>query len=317
MREYYPEVEAVLEHRLEVDGHSVYIEECGDRNGIPVIFLHGGPGSGCQADHRRLFDPTRYRIVLFDQRGAGRSRPYGELQGNTTPKLLEDIEAIRKLLAVEQWLLFGGSWGAALALLYAEQFPRRVNGMILRGSFLARQRDLDWFFADGVARIFPEKWMDFSGLVHPDCHADLLSAYHEMLTSTEPGQRALAAQAWSDWSDSIVTYNLPRGDDAEEQRPDPVMLARKVELECHYAINHYFIRENQILEDIGSLPEVPIRIIHGRRDLTCPLESGWALKQALPRAGLDIVEEAGHIAAEPAMVDALIRATDQFAGILS
>jgi len=238
------------------------------------------------------------------------------LKANTTSHLLADIESIRELLAVDQWLLFGGSWGATLALLYAQTHPERVSGMILRGSFLARQRDIDWFFADGVRRIFPDNWATFSGLVPEVREDELLDAYCKILTSDDPETRIRGAQAWSDWCGRIVTWNL-QGSAAPGACPDMLKLSRSVELECHYAVNRYFIRENQILEDVGKLPEVPIRIIHGRRDLTCPLESGWALKQALPRAELHIVEGAGHIAAEPAMVDALITASDHFAGILS
>lgn len=315
LKDYYPEVDTVLERVLEVDGHSIPIEECGASDGIPVIFLHGGPGSGCQPYHRRLFDPERYRIVLFDQRGAGRSRPHGLLRGNTTRNLVDDIESIRELLGVDRWLLFGGSWGATLALLYAQRFPQRLSGMILRGVFLARQRDIDWFFADGARRVFPDQWAAFSGL--PGGDGDLLEAYRRMLASTDADTRQRAAQAWSDWCGRIVTWTLAEHGGGDDDAPDRERLVRSVALECHYAVNHYFIRENQIIEDCDRLPRVPIRIIHGRRDLTCPLEAGWALKQALPEAELEIVEGAGHIAAEPAMVDALISATDDFAGMLS
>lgn len=316
MLSLYPEIEAFSCAMLDTgnSGHTVYWEESGNPDGLPVIFLHGGPGSGCKPDHRRYFNPEKYRIVILDQRGCNRSGPQGCVENNTTGDLLRDIEAIRQQLGIERWLVFGGSWGATLGLLYAETWPERVTGLVLRGTFLARQRDLDWFANDGgVNRIFPDQWERFiSPLPHDQRHNPVTAYYHAVHGGNKQAQMDFA-RAWSAWAGKIVTYTLP---EAGEEEEDIATLMNKVSIETYYAFNRYFIKENQILDDIARIPDVPVMIIHGRRDLTCTLESSWALHRFLPKSELVIVNEAGHLAGEPAMIDALIAATDRMAGLL-
>ncbi len=311
MRELYPVIDAFNSYRLKVDPiHTIYVEEAGNPQGIPVIFLHGGPGSGCNENHRRYFNPKKYRVVLFDQRGCHRSAPVGETRNNSTPKLLQDIEHIRERLGIEQWLVFGGSWGATLALLYAQSYPSRVLGLILRGAFLARQKDLDWFSSEGASRVFPDYWQEFVGIIPEPERTDLVTAYHRRVHGDDRKARETAALAWSKWAGRLVTYLIPG---ADYTPGDTEKAVQEVLIETHYAKNRYFIDENQILDSIASLPSVPVRIIHGRRDLTCTLEASWSLRQALPDADLVIVEEGGHLAGEPVMVDALVTATDEMA----
>ncbi|OGT33065.1 MAG: prolyl aminopeptidase [Gammaproteobacteria bacterium RBG_16_51_14] len=309
MRQLYPEIDCYRNHVLPVgDGHQVYVEECGNLDGIPVVFLHGGPGSGCNENHRRYFHPDRYRIVLFDQRGCNRSRPQGETSHNTTQDLINDLELIRQHLAINKWLVFGGSWGATLGLLYTEAFPDQVLGMILRGCFLARQQDLDWFSRDGASRIFPDHWQEFIATIPVAERSDLIAAVHSRVFGNDEDEKLKAARAWSRWSSRVVTYTLPDGDSSVEE--DIPRILHEVAVEMHYAMHRYFIEENRILDEIDSLPDVPITIIHGRRDMTCTLQASWALHQAIPRSELHIIPDAGHLAGEPAMIDALIDATD-------
>ena len=311
MRELYPEINASNSYRLKVDPvHTVYVEEAGNPRGIPVIFLHGGPGSGCNENHRRYFDPTKYRVVLFDQRGCNRSTPAGETRNNSTPDLLQDIERIREHLGIEQWLVFGGSWGATLGLLYAQSHPSRVLGMVLRGTFLARQKDLDWFGRKGASMIFPDYWQDFTGIIPDPERGDLISAYYARVHGADREAREAAAMAWSKWAGRLVTYLLPG---ADYTPGDVGKTVREVLIETHYAMHRYFIDENRILDNAALLPPVPIRIVHGRRDLTCTLDASWSLHRALPDSELVIVKEGGHLAGEPVMVDALVTATDDMA----
>lgn len=311
MRELYPEIEAYGRHHLKVDPlHTVYVEEAGNPRGVPVIFLHGGPGSGCNENHRRYFNPEKYRVLLFDQRGCHRSTPAGETRNNSTGELLQDIERIREHLGIEQWLVFGGSWGATLGLLYAQAHPSRVLGMVLRGVFLARQKDLDWFGRQGASMIFPDYWQEFTEAIPEPERDDLISAYHARVHGADRKARETAALAWSKWAGRIVTYLLP----GAEYTPDDVdKTVREALIETHYAKHRYFIDENRILEDTPRLPAVPVRIIHGRRDLTCTLDASWSLHRALPGSDLVIVREGGHLAGEPVMVDALVTATDEMA----
>lgn len=311
MRALYPEIDASKSYRLRVDPiHTIYVEEAGNARGIPVIFLHGGPGSGCNENHRRYFNPKKYRVVLFDQRGCHRSTPVGETRNNSTPELLQDIERIREYLGIDQWLVFGGSWGATLGLLYAQSSPARVLGLILRGAFLARQKDLDWFARQGASLIFPDYWQEFAELVPGPERGDLISAYYARVHGADRQVRETAALAWSKWAGRLVTYLLPG---AEYTPDDAGRTVREVLIETHYAKHRYFIAENQVLDNMALLPSVPVRIIHGRRDLTCTLDASWSLRQALPDAELVIVKEGGHLAGEPVMVDALVTATDDVA----
>ena len=309
MRELYPEIGASQSYQLKVDQvHTIYVEEAGNPRGIPVIFLHGGPGSGCNENHRRYFNPKKYRVVLFDQRGCHRSKPAGETTNNSTSELLQDIERIREHLGIEKWLVFGGSWGATLGLLYAQAHPSRVLAMILRGTFLARQKDLDWFARQGASMIFPDYWRDFTEIIPAPERDNLVSAYHLRVHGADRKTREATALAWSKWAGRIVTYLLPG---AEYTPGDVNKTVHEVLIETHYAKHRYFIAENQILDNADQLPAVPTRIIHGRRDLTCTLDASWSLHQALPDSELVIVNEGGHLAGEPVMVDALVTATDE------
>lgn len=313
---FYPEISEVISYGLEVNStHRIYVEECGNPEGIPVIFLHGGPGSGCNANHRRYFNPEKYRIVLFDQRGCGRSTPHGCLDDNTTWHLVNDIETIRQLLGIEKWVLFAGSWGVTLALLYAQQFKKHVLGMILRGAFLASKRDMDWFFSDGVCRLFPELWQKFSTCLQQlDNSEKLMQTYHRCLFADDSELNKKAALVWSEWTDSIVTWKLPKSD--ETPRDDIDKLIRKVRLEVHYAFNQYFLQENHLLNNIAKIQDVPCYLIHGRHDITCPVESSWLIHNALARSSLRILPNAGHLADEPDMVEALVNVTDEVVSLL-
>ena len=314
MRVLYPEVAPFRSLMLDAGAsHQLYVEESGAKEGIPLVFLHGGPGSGCNENHRRYFDPSKYRIVIFDQRGCHRSSPRGAIQGNTTLDLLDDIERIRRNLAIEHWAVFGGSWGATLGLLYAQRHPDRVLALILRGVFLARQRDLDWFAREGANRIFPDHWQDVVQHFTTRERRDLVNAYYARMHDGNADERRLAARTWSAWAGRIATYLLPQAQAVEE---DIERLVHQVAIETHYAHNRYFIAENQILDNAGRMPGVPTRIIHGRRDLVCTLDSSWELHRALPRSELTIVNDGGHLASEAVMTDALISATDEFAGRL-
>lgn len=314
MREMYPPIEPAATWMQETNSlHRVYVEECGHRDGIPVVFLHGGPGSGSKPYHRQFFNPRCYRVVIFDQRGCARSTPQGETRDNTTQLLLQDMEAIRERLSIDRWVLFGGSWGAALALLYAQRFPQRVRAMILRGTFLARQQDVAWFFGRGVNAIFPDYWTEMLAAFKESEHSNLIEAAYWRMQSGNSVERTAVARAWTAWTGRVVTYLLPEGPTPEPTDDDKQRMLNEVAVETHYARHHYFIDENQILRDASMLPDVPIAIIHGRRDLTCALEASWTLHQALPHSKLVIVREAGHLANDPAMIDALVTATDELA----
>lgn len=312
MRTLYPEIEPIAVYKLDVEPpHTIYVEECGNKEGIPLVFFHGGPGSGCKPYHRQFFDPRHYRMVLFDQRGAGRSTPRGEVVANTTQALLDDIELIRAELNIDRWLLFGGSWGATLALRYALAHPERVSGLILRGLFLASGRDFDWLFTDGgVSRIFPDYWEDFLRPIAEHERDNLVTAYYRRIHTQDKKSRIEAARAWSAWLGRVVYYLLPAED--QDQEEDLEKMLAEASIETHYAYNRYFLEQDYILSNAHRLPKVPTMIIHGRRDLTCTLDSSWALHKALPNASMVIVPDVGHLAGEPAMIDALLSATDEF-----
>lgn len=295
--------------------HQVYVEQCGNPKGIPVVFLHGGPCSGCKPDHRRFFDAEKYHIVLLDQRGCGRSIPFGETDDNTTQNLLDDLEAIRQRLGFEQWLLFGGSWGGTLTLLYAQQFPERVNGMILRGTFLARQKDLDWFLQQGVNRIYPEIWQELMACIqhHPD--NSLLENLCATFFDTDEVTRRRLTRAWMKWGTITAVGRLFDVDNKYEHITDNMV--NQAGMELNFARHRYFVEENQILENCEVLQDIPATIIHGRQDMVCPFESGYSLAQALPQAELIGLPNSGHIAQGEEMVDALVKATDKFAALLS
>lgn len=316
MRTLYPEIEPVQSGPLDVgDGHQVYYEDSGSRSGLPVIFLHGGPGSGAKPHHRQFFDPERYRIVVFDQRGTGRCQPFGRLQGNTTQNILADMEAIREELGIDAWLVFGGSWGATLALLYTEAHPERVKGLVLRGTFLARSQDLNWMLGHGAHRFFPEYWAEFIKEFDSSTPEAILETMNGRLFSDQRDEQLRAARTWALWTGRVVTYTLVN--EYQLDIDDEQKLIDEARIEMHYAKNRYFIEENQILNQIDRVPDVPVKIIHGRRDMTCTPSASWDVHVRLPKSELSILPDAGHLAGESAMTDALVRATDAMADQLT
>ncbi|MEW8689488.1 MAG: prolyl aminopeptidase [Candidatus Thiodiazotropha endolucinida] len=321
MSSRYPSNEPNAVYRICVDNlHALYVEESGNSQGVPVVFLHGGPGSGCSDDHRRFFDPDFYRIILFDQRGSGKSLPLGETKQNRTLELVSDMETIRRHLEIDRWMLFGGSWGATLSLIYALSHPDRVLGMVLRGTFLARESDLDWFFV-GLKRLFPQAWDRLShGLPDNTELKSLISWYH---AAVHAGDRALALQAvhrWSEWGSCIVNWHKPQSeadaDEAPETEAQQERLMAKVKIETHYARHRYFIENNEILNRIGSLSAMPVSVVHGRYDLICTMESAWLLHRAIPDSRFVQVPDAGHIIDEPSMAAALVEETDRMRELL-
>ena len=312
-RTLYPPIEPDRVGHLGVgDGHEIYYELSGRRDGIPVVFLHGGPGGGTAPVQRRFFDPDRYRIVLFDQRGCGRSRPHASLHANTTAHLVADIERLRRYLGIERWLIFGGSWGSTLALLYAERFPERVSGLILRGIFLMRQREIDWFYRRGTNAIFPEAWADFVSVIPEAERDDLIAAFYRRLTGDDEDERLRAARAWSRWESHCVTL-VP--EEAQLRQADASRFALAfARIECHYFHHRGFLEsDDEILANCHRIRHIPTAIVQGRYDVICPPVSAFELKQALPEARLRIVPVAGHSAFEPGIVHELVTATDAFA----
>ncbi len=308
----YPEIEPFAQHTLEVDApHTLYIEECGNPDGLPVVFLHGGPGAGCSPYHRRFFDPARYRAVLFDQRGCGRSTPHGELAGNDTWSLVRDLETIREHLGIERWVVFGGSWGSTLGLAYAETHPERVLGLVLRGIFLGRDEDLDWFYKHGTNRIFPEQWQAFLEQIPANERQDLAVAYYRRLTGTDPQVQRAAARAWALWEGSCAT--LVPNEQAIDEMTEPTAAIALARLECHYFVNRMFLEPDQLLRDIEKVADIPSVIVHGRWDAICMPEGAFTLHQAWPGSELVIVPDAGHLASEPGIQRELVRAADGFA----
>ncbi|WP_127469999.1 prolyl aminopeptidase [Thiomicrorhabdus aquaedulcis] len=307
----YPPIEPYAQHSLQVDStHILHLEECGNPLGVPILFVHGGPGGGYSPIHRQFFNPQHYRIVLFDQRGCGKSRPHASLTNNTTAHLIEDIEKIRRLLGIDKWALFGGSWGSTLSLLYAQAYPERILGLILRGIFLCRQQDVDWFYQSGANRFYPDYWPDFIAPIAPEKHNQLINAYHEVLTGHDEIARMRAAEAWSIWEGRTSTLKANSG--IVSHFGDPFHALAMARIECHYFFHQSFIEDNQILEHSQSLKHLPIYIIHGRYDMVCPINQAFELKATLPKANMTICEHAGHSAMEPEIAAALIQATDDF-----
>lgn len=303
-------------HHLNVtDTHTLYVEECGTRGKIPIVFLHGGPGAGCDPMHRRYFDPERYHIILFDQRGCGKSTPHAHLEHNTTWDLIDDMEAIRVKLNINQWVVFGGSWGSTLALAYAEKHADKVLNLILRGIFLCRQQDIDWFYQQGTSRLFPEAWAHYLKPIPPDEQHQMIDAYYKRLTSDDELVRMAAAKAWSIWEGSTATFktNLT----LQESSSDPYFALSFARIECHYFINLCFFRENQLLEDAHKIAHIKGHIVHGRYDVICPVDQATSLKQAWPNAELSIIEDAGHALSEPGITKKLLQITQQVADELS
>lgn len=312
MQIFYPEIKPYQRHQIPVEApHELYVDESGNPDGIPILFVHGGPGAGCGKFDRRFFDPEVYRIILFDQRGAGRSRPHAELQNNTTQKLVEDMEVIRTTLGIERWALFGGSWGSTLSLVYAQTHPERVLGLILRGIFLCRREDLRWFYQEGASRLFPDFWEDFIAQIPVTERDDLMAAYHRQLTGENQIQQMAAAKAWAGWEGRTAT--LKPCQDVVDSFTEPHRALSLARIEAHYFMNNVFLEENQILRDMHKIAGIPGTIVHGRYDVICPLDNAYALHKAWPGSELHIIREAGHASREPGIVDALIRATDELA----
>ncbi len=313
-RTQYPPIEPFDTGYLAVgDGHELYYEQSGNPEGKPALFVHGGPGGGGDANARRFFDPARYRIVVFDQRGSGRSRPHASLEANTTWHLVADIERLRRHLALERWLVFGGSWGSTLALADAATHPEAVSELVLRGIFLLRQLELTWFYQVGASLVFPEHWQQFVAPIPPAERHDLLGAFHRRLLSDDAALRLTAARAWSIWEGATSSLQPNPKREAEFGTPEfALALAR---IEAHYFVNRgFFTHENQLLDGVDRIRRIPGVIVHGRYDVVCPIDTAFELHRRWPEADFRIVPDAGHSAYEPGITAELIAATDRFAG---
>ncbi|HEX2530183.1 MAG TPA: prolyl aminopeptidase [Burkholderiaceae bacterium] len=306
----FPSIEPYRTGRLPVDElHTLYWEECGNPHGVPVLFLHGGPGGGLTPKYRRFFDPVHYRIVLFDQRGAGKSTPLGEYRNNTTPLLVADIERLRDMLGIDRWLVFGGSWGSTLALAYGEAHAERCQGFVLRGIFLCTPPEIDWFL-NGIKWFFPEEHAQFTQPIPEAERADLLHAYEKRLFSADPGVYVPAARAWSRYEGSCV-FLKPNPQVVEEFGSEAISLGLG-RLEAHYFLHAGFLANDQLIRDIGRIRHLPAVIVQGRYDVVCPPRSAWRLHQAWPEAQFRLIGDAGHAAMEPGIAAALVEATEQF-----
>ena len=313
MRTLYPEIEPFDSGMLPVDGrHTLYYEQCGNPQGKPVVLLHGGPGGGCNAKMRRFHDPAKYRIVLFDQRGSGRSTPHADLVDNTTWGLVADIEKLREALDIARWQVFGGSWGSTLALAYAQTHPQRVTELVLRGIFMLRRWELEWFYQEGASRLFPDAWEHYVAAIPPVERADLISAFHRRLTGDDAAVRLAAARAWSVWEGATSFLHVDT--DFVDGHEDAQFALAFARIENHYFVNGGFFEvEDQLLRDAPRIADIPGVIVQGRYDVVCPVQSAWELHKAWPNATLTITPSAGHSAFEAENVDALVRATDAFA----
>ncbi len=307
----YPPIRPLQSFHMPVgDGHQLCVEECGRPDGIPVITLHGGPGGGVSPALRRFFDPRKYRIILFDQRGCGRSTPHGGLEANTTRHLIEDIERIRERMGVDQWLVFGGSWGATLSLAYARAHPDRCLGLVLRGVFLCTQIELDWFYRHGANMLFPDAWERLVEPLAPEEREDVIRAYYERLAETDIVRRRPDALAWSRWESALISMT----GDPSAPLADPIRADALARLETHYFLHKgFFEKDGILLEDAARFNHLPGVIVQGRYDVVTPPRSAWALAREWPKARLQMIGDAGHAAGEPGVVDALVRATDAFA----
>lgn len=315
MRILYPAIKPYMSMELAVGGgHSLYIEECGNPDGLPVLFVHGGPGAGCSPQDRCFFDPEIYRIVLFDQRGSGRSKPHASLSENTTQALVSDMETIRDHLDISQWMLFGGSWGSTLSLIYAQNHPDKVLGMVLRGIFLCRDEDVRWFYQYGASEIFPDYWQDFIAPIPKAERGDLLKAYYVRLTGANELERIRVAKAWSLWEARCATLH-PNRHVVERLGSSHVALAM-ARIEAHYFINQCYMVDQAILQNVDKLVNIPAIAVHGRYDIVCPVKQAFDLKAVWPGLEIEVIRDAGHASSEPATVDALVKATDQMARML-
>lgn len=311
----YPELKPYHRHQLKVSAlHDLYVDEAGNPDGIPILFVHGGPGSACDYSSRRFYNPEVFRIITFDQRGCGRSTPHAVLDENDTAHLIQDMERIREFLRIDRWVLFGGSWGSTLSLLYAQAWPDRVMAMILRGIFLCRRIDLDWLYVSGASRVFPDHWQEFVAHIPESERDDLVAAYYRRLTGPDELARMAAAKAWAGWEGNCSRLR-PSTDVLKNitKQHNALALSR---IETHFFINRGFIEENQILMNMNRIKHIPAKIVHGRYDMVCPLDNAIALHGVWPASELYIVRDAGHSASEPGIVDALIRSTQDMAALL-
>ncbi len=309
----YPAIEPYRTGHLQVsDLHQVYFEECGNPEGKPVVFIHGGPGGGTEPGHRRLFNPENYRIVLFDQRGCGQSTPHAALEDNTTWDLVADMERLREYLQIERWMLFGGSWGSTLSLAYAVRHPQRVSEMVLRGIFLLRQEEIHWFYQDGAGRFFPEEWQAYLAPIPVEERHDMVAAYYKRLTSPDETERRTAARAWSIWEGSTSTL---LNDPAKVRQAGEDHFAEAfARIECHYFLNKgFFETDGYLLDHAGRYQDIPATIVQGRYDMVCPIKSAWDLSNAWPKAELVVVDDAGHAYSEAGTLAALLEAVDKYA----
>lgn len=312
MRDYFSQIEPYNKGMLKVSSiHTLYWEECGNPEGRPVVFLHGGPGGGVSPDHRRFFDPKTYRIILFDQRGSGQSLPCAELRENTTWDLVNDIETLREKLNIEKWVVFGGSWGSTLALTYAITHPEKVKALVLRGIFLCRPSEIKWFYQEGASQIFPDVWDEYLKPIPENERHDLVTAYYKRLTHENPAIRLEAAKAWSKWE--AATSRLIVDQASIDEFDDPEFALSFARIECHYFTNNaFFDTNNWILENIDKIRHIPGAIVQGRYDVVCPARSAWDLHKAWPEAKFTIIPDSGHAAAEAGTRSALIEATESF-----
>lgn len=308
----FPEIEPYATHKLAVqEPHILHIEESGNKNGLPVLFLHGGPGGGCDSNSARFFDPALYRIITFDQRGCGQSVPYACLEHNTTWDLVSDIEIIREKLKINQWVIFGGSWGSTLALAYAQAYPKYVQGLILRGIFLCRPSDIEWFYQRGASYLFPDYWEDYVKPIPEIEREDLVNAFYERLTGNDREIQIEVAKAWSGWEGRTSTL-LPNPQLADSffEVDKALAMAR---IECHYFINHAYLAPEQLLRDMPKISHIPGVIVHGRYDVVCPFDNAWQLHKEWTKSELHIMPSSGHSAFEPQITDVLVRATNEMA----
>ena len=304
----YPSIKSYQTHKIKVDEvHTLHIEECGNPDGAPVLILHSGPGAGCESVHKRLFDPEKFRIILFDQRGAGLSTPHACLVNNTTKHLIDDIEAIREHLKISKWFLFGNAWGTALSLLYAEEYPQNISGMILNCIFLARKQDINWFYKKGANAIFPDHWQEFLEYIPENERSNLMAAYSKRLNGNDELARMSAAKHWSLWQAKCAS--LQPHNNIIEHFSDPRFAIGLACIESHYFANNCFIEDNVILKSINKIRHIPLFIVHGRYDMICPLENAWQLHRACPASELMVIRDAGHSLREPGVIDALILAS--------
>ena len=315
MRDLYPPIEPYNHGKLKVSElHTIHYEESGNPNGKPVIFLHGGPGGGIAPMYRQYFDPQKWRIVIFDQRGCGQSTPYAELQENTTWDLVADIEKLRQKLGIDRWMVFGGSWGSTLSLAYAQTHPDRCKGLILRGIFMLRPSEIRWFYQEGANHIYPDAWQEYLKPIPIEERHDLLSAYHKRLTSEDRQVRLEAARAWAVWEAS--TSKLIPSKASKLRFGQAEFAEAFARIECHYFVNKgFFKRENQLIENVDRISHLPGVIVQGRYDVVCPMISAWELHQVWQSAEFMVIEDAGHSVSEPGIKDALIEASDRFAAL--